>query len=217
MELPPRARRIPPHPHIHATSLGTTSACAENTRKPHRLEFPAWNYLRVRGEYNWPVSSVGLSVELPPRARRIRKTNTTNKDYAGTTSACAENTYLYCSAPAPKGNYLRVRGEYRSLTLPARNGMELPPRARRILRNLHLPINDDGTTSACAENTKTSMVPKQYQGNYLRVRGEYLAQAWFKNVTQELPPRARRILAKNVAHNHGVGTTSACAENTPHH
>ena len=33
-------------------------------------------------------------------------------------------------------------------------------------------------------------------------------------MTQELPPRARRILAKNVAHNHGVGTTSACAENT---
>ena len=137
-ELPPRARRIPGPALIACACGGTTSACAENTRLPRLLRRQRWNYLRVRGEYNWPVSSVGLSVELPPRARRIRKTNTTNKDYAGTTSACAENTYLYCSAPAPKGNYLRVRGEYRSLTLPARNGMELPPRARRILRNLHL-------------------------------------------------------------------------------
>ena len=153
VELPPRARRIPPHPHIHATSLGTTSACAENTRKPHRLEFPAWNYLRVRGEYNWPVSSVGLSVELPPRARRIRKTNTTNKDYAGTTSACAENTSF-----APSQAFLRK---------------ELPPRARRIHTFIVAPPPPRGTTSACAENTKTSMVPKQYQGNYLRVRGEY--------------------------------------------
>ena len=132
---------------------GTTSACAENTENQHNQQGLCGNYLRVRGEYFFrPFPSI------------LKK---------GTTSACAENTYLYCSAPAPKGNYLRVRGEYRSLTLPARNGMELPPRARRILRNLHLPINDDGTTSACAENTKTSMVPKQYQGNYLRVRGEY--------------------------------------------
>ena len=133
VELPPRARRIPPHPHIHATSLGTTSACAENTRKPHRLEFPAWNYLRVRGEYNWPVSSVGLSVELPPRARRIRKTNTTNKDYAGTTSACAENTSF-----APSQAFLRK---------------ELPPRARRIHTFIVAPPPPRGTTSACAENT----------------------------------------------------------------
>ena len=71
--------------------------------------------------------------------------------------------------------------------------MELPPRARRILRNLHLPINDDGTTSACAENTKTSMVPKQYQGNYLRVRGEYTKKPEKTSFTVELPPRARRI------------------------
>ena len=196
MELPPRARRIPPHPHIHATSLGTTSACAENTRKPHRLEFPAWNYLRVRGEYNWPVSSVGLSVELPPRARRIRKTNTTNKDYAGTTSACAENTSF-----APSQAFLRK---------------ELPPRARRILLVSTLAWACSGTTSACAENTCGRSTNAAYTRNYLRVRGEYSAWRGLLGQILELPPRARRILKRCGCLGGGVGTTSACAENTAH-
>ena len=30
---------------------GTTSACAENTVRQHRLPSLSWNYLRVRGEY----------------------------------------------------------------------------------------------------------------------------------------------------------------------
>ena len=57
-ELPPRARRIPPHAHIHATSGGTTSACAENTALFKASSFFFWNYLRVRGEYSWPFSTL---------------------------------------------------------------------------------------------------------------------------------------------------------------
>ena len=50
-ELPPRARRI-----LHcsggvADSVGTTSACAENTRIGEEPFSSLWNYLRVRGEY----------------------------------------------------------------------------------------------------------------------------------------------------------------------
>ena len=52
LELPPRARRIPPSKHPGGFCAGTTSACAENTRKPHHPEFSEWNYLRVRGEYS---------------------------------------------------------------------------------------------------------------------------------------------------------------------
>ena len=50
-ELPPRARRIRPRRTAVRASVGTTSACAENTsvRGLSPLEFG--NYLRVRGEY----------------------------------------------------------------------------------------------------------------------------------------------------------------------
>ena len=51
--------------------------------------------------------------------------------------------------------------------------------------------------------------------NYLRVRGEYSSnrRAIFKS--RELPPRARRILHSVDAVPLNIGTTSACAENTP--
>ena len=50
-ELPPRARRIPAFKARWRCRLGTTSACAENT-KPRGTAVPlSRNYLRVRGEY----------------------------------------------------------------------------------------------------------------------------------------------------------------------
>ena len=51
----------------------------------------------------------------------------------GTTSACAENTVKRGSFFLVTGNYLRVRGEYSISHFTSRPGMELPPRARRIL------------------------------------------------------------------------------------
>ena len=55
---------------------------------------------------------------------------------------------------------------------------------------------------------------KDFAGNYLRVRGEYIAYAKAYASKPELPPRARRI--PNIKEQEGlaVGTTSACAENT---
>ena len=52
---------------------------------------------------------------------------------------------------------------------------------------------DTGTTSACAENTGNPAGKKTLSRNYLRVRGEYQADANRHFVTGELPPRARRI------------------------
>ena len=91
-------------------------------------------------------------------------------------------------------NYLRVRGEYGNTPPRANAKWELPPRARRI----HFPINlatiENGTTSACAENTTGRSSNPNPTWNYLRVRGEY-RENWRKMV-------------------HDHGTTSACAENT---
>ena len=71
-----------------------------------------------------------------------------------------------------------------------------------------------GTTSACAENTINNLRRSTTDGNYLRVRGEYLFKETLDAAGLELPPRARRI----PCHAEGVvtagGTTSACAENT---
>ena len=52
-------------------------------------------------------------------------------------------------------------------------------------------------------------------GNYLRVRGEYSCGMMRKGIAWELPPRARRILLWDDEEGDCLGTTSACAENTP--
>ena len=72
-----------------------------------------------------------------------------------------------------------------------------------------------GTTSACAENTTTSSRGPAKQRNYLRVRGEYRVFFGDARPHQELPPRARRILITILKIHLRIGTTSACAENTP--
>ena len=55
---------------------------------------------------------------------------------------------------------------------------------------------------------------KDFAGNYLRVRGEYIAYAKAYASKPELPPRARRIPEDILAGVVESGTTSACAENT---
>ena len=92
MELPPRARRIPPIRPEAPFCKRTTSACAENTDVAHMPKNYMRNYLRVRGEYIVPRRSTTISWELPPRARRILTACPPPLSGFGTTSACAENT-----------------------------------------------------------------------------------------------------------------------------
>ena len=195
--------------------VGTTSACAENTRAPEKYAFACWNYLRVRGEYSYAVIYPQLrkgttsacaentfsanfpppkSAELPPRARRIRRAENRHPLRGGTTSACAENTRRISPRCLARRNYLRVRGEYQSHSLPPGTGWELPPRARRIRRAGVGGGAGFGTTSACAENTHLLLDPLPSPWNYLRVRGEYCSNIGCVCDTMELPPRARRIL-----------------------
>ena len=93
--------------------------------------------------------------------------------FAGTTSACAENTTDDTETINMHGNYLRVRGEYATPSSPAKFTVELPPRARRIPSIRFDGVEPLGTTSACAENTILQILRPAKQRNYLRVRGEY--------------------------------------------
>ena len=92
--------------------------------------------------------------------------------------------------------------------------MELPPRARRILEITATLRGQEGTTSACAENTQETVWRPCGAWNYLRVRGEYTKIDPTNLSVQELPPRARRIRDRKIIGENDRGTTSACAENT---
>ena len=168
----------------------------------------------MRGEYLGAKDRKAGDVELPPRARRILHQINPYTGEIGTTSACAENTIGVNLPIGSYWNYLRVRGEYAiEPTISARR-MELPPRARRILGRRHPKPTEQGTTSACAENTSRSQEPLYTARNYLRVRGEYEVPGVGIHGPGELPPRARRILEEIYVLGGGFGTTSACAENT---
>ena len=172
-ELPPRARRIPSRLDDVVPCPGTTSACAENTGSPLRPQNTRGNYLRVRGEYATTETQTRFPLELPPRARRIRRASGIPARVMGTTSACAENTFDCAPGFRTYGNYLRVRGEYGWPLVAPEPEKELPPRARRIQLNKLLSLRQGGTTSACAENTGKRLELLKHDGNYLRVRGEY--------------------------------------------
>ena len=194
-ELPPHARRIRHKLSPFLPNPGTTSACAENTASIFSGKCPPGNYLRMRGEY-------------PKLIRPQRQPR-------GTTSACAENTVTHRGTAQAFGNYLRMRGEYCAPTEAAGFSSELPPHARRIHRKPHHTTTNIGTTSACAENTHTGRSGRFQYGNYLRMRGEYAGFPPHASRIVELPPHARRILSIEEIHFPILGTTSACAENTP--
>ena len=131
-ELPPRARRIHNMGTNPQLKRGTTSACAENTHASVTSGAMVWNYLRVRGEYAGLIWTSSEPAELPPRARRILTSKFHYANIAGTTSACAENTFVELVLDGTIRNYLRVRGEYDNMFDTTEIVPELPPRARRI-------------------------------------------------------------------------------------
>ena len=107
-----------------------------------------------------------------------------------------------------------MRGEYCLHSTHSLILLELPPHARRIPITCDIINRVQGTTSACAENTPRRRGRHQGFWNYLRMRGEYPSRVTLLTGSRELPPHARRI--PNFIHSTslGLGTTSACAENT---
>ena len=158
-------------------------------------------------------------MELPPRTRRIQDRDGVQRYGQGTTSAYAENTRARRSSTRLTWNYLRVRGEYVDSCERITAETELPPRTRRILRELEHLYECGGTTSAYAENTSTPPCHGCWGWNYLRVRGEYCTGELLPLLGEELPPRTRRIRISQSRTPAFPGTTSAYAENTPttHH
>ena len=125
---------------------------------------------------------------------------------------------MTCSMPRKLyRNYLRMRGEYALPACHATSQSELPPHARRILQHVMDIETSQGTTSACAENTRAGQGGDDLERNYLRMRGEYRGLARRVAGITELPPHARRILHSLWGDQDIVGTTSACAENTADH
>ena len=215
-ELPPHARRILTTLDNESALLGTTSACAENTSDHDLRSLNRGNYLRMRGEYHLMEYRKALLSELPPHARRIHRCYAGDRMILGTTSACAENTDSINTMPVIGGNYLRMRGEYGVFITQGKLSLELPPHARRILALDQITRKNQGTTSACAENTSTYATPGAPTRNYLRMRGEYFDKPQGDEGLGELPPHARRIPSSWRIISMMEGTTSACAENTPH-
>ena len=168
----------------------------------------------MRGEYSQRPTCRTPKSELPPRARRIRVGILPVRLIMGTTSACAENTYMMCRLLSSVWNYLRVRGEYSNTALKVSGSTELPPRARRIPRATPPRYRTGGTTSAHAENTNFKERLRSELRNYLRARGEYGNLGGDPELRLELPPRTRRIRIAPGDIATGQGTTSAHAENT---
>ena len=168
----------------------------------------------MRGEYCTAFDTSREASELPPHARRILGEAVALEQQDGTTSACAENTGFPLCGGAPIRNYLRMRGEYRGRSRAPVPTWELPPHARRIPGNQGFDRAQDGTTSACAENTKPAPPRACSSGNYLRMRGEYAYRRSRREKKPELPPHARRIPHNKYSRDSRKGTTSACAENT---
>ena len=169
----------------------------------------------MRGEYGGAALGSDASMELPPHARRIRGIDMDLFRTRGTTSACAENTVFHKHLFVYIWNYLRMRGEYRLPRVLRSFGLELPPHARRIPMGFGIGDFFPGTTSACAENTLKHIEHTAQMGNYLRMRGEYSSADPADLTRMELPPHARRIPLALCATGIFLGTTSACAENTP--
>ena len=107
----------------------------------------------MRGEYVQEALIILNRGELPPHARRIPQVETLTAAKVGTTSACAENTRPITAQQTTAGNYLRMRGEYELFDRYQVERMELPPHARRIHPLASGACLNNGTTSACAENT----------------------------------------------------------------
>ena len=153
LELPPRTRRIQSSTSCTPPKIGTTSAHAENTFTLVSIKVCSGNYLRARGEYPNPAAQTVPCKELPPRTRRILNSGNNHDIVVGTTSAHAENTFITGMEAVHARNYLRARGEYLDGMDSGFDGLELPPRTRRIHRANPLQTKQGGTTSAHAENT----------------------------------------------------------------
>ena len=190
-ELPPRARGRPPRLR-HAPQVGgTTPACAGTTGNRDIPRFPNENYPRVRGDDSGRALLSDVSPELPPRARGRHPSASDVPSLMRTTPACAGTTLSGIGGAPARTNYPRVRGDDPDRRSSCSWRRELPPRARgrRVVSGQIRPWL--GTTPACAGTTLRNFDETGVPENYPRVRGDDDVRVSAKELSEELPPRAR--------------------------
>ena len=212
LEIPPRARRRDRRRVVARHPRRNTSACAEKRGFDTLRDSVTRKYLRVRGEEMSEASTVLVSMEIPPRARRRGTRENIRHAGRGNTSACAEKSRCRNLSLRRRRKYLRVRGEEARACTAEFSRVEIPPRARRRAFFGSVCSDMKGNTSACAE--KSSVMPGRKVSNwkYLRVRGEEISIHAVLIATLEIPPRARRREPAGWCFDGGYGNTSACAE-----
>ena len=188
---PPRVRSRPNQCPKARKYPGITSACAEQTIGPSAVQSRYWDHLRVCG--------ADLLVSLlktpcwgsPPRVRSRLDADVEPCFHGGITSACAEQTGGLRYIDDLHWDHLRVCGA--DVTGVESDGAwdGSPPRVRSRRPCSSRTLRRTGITSACAEQTSSTIVCMSIAGDHLRVCGAdaTLSTTNFRKVGS--PPRVR--------------------------
>ena len=152
---PPLARGIQSRTVAKDKMIGTTPACAGNTRSQYPWGALTWEHPRLRGEYLPVHGSEPPGSGTPPLARGIHVWPTDRRQAYGNTPACAGNTIQHTSYITQIWEHPRLRGEYRAARRALISSCGPPPLARGI------PIgNRPG-------NVETRTTPPRLRGEYI--------------------------------------------------
>ena len=150
---PPRVRSRPGRVRIPARRAGITSACAEQTLFFGTSPVLDTDHLRVCGADAFAAILSAVTAGSPPRVRSRPPRARTRPMRARITSACAEQTNSAAGYGCTRSDHLRVCGAdlYVYIPMSVRSGS--PPRVRSRHDDLEQVRENDGITSACAEQT----------------------------------------------------------------
>ena len=152
---PPRVRSRPSCASVIRTSVGITSACAEQTSAQSVTPIYSGDHLRVCGaDTSFTVCKSNVSGS-PPRVRSRRDGFGRDELVHGITSACAEQTASLPVNWKAETDHLRVCGAD-VLTWDGQQwNRGSPPRVRSRLGQEIAVAELHGITSACAEQTSS--------------------------------------------------------------
>ena len=211
---PPRVRSRRPPAVADAISSGITSACAEQTTYPPPELRAAKDHLRVCGADHVVPDCITWGMGSPPRVRSRRAVARGNSRCPGITSACAEQTRRHHLTHRQAWDHLRVCGADNTTVTNKAAETGSPPRVRSRRVQHRRARQQDGITSACAEQTRSMPQPCAAKRDHLRVCGADLRSGWRSGGDRGSPPRVRSRLDKVAGFTQRVGITSACAEQT---
>ena len=131
------------------------------------------------------------------------------------TSACAEQTPTARTCSSITTDHLRVCGADLTWVWATSRRDGSPPRVRSRPTGYTPVFDNNGITSACAEQTGRDGTRKSRGTDHLRVCGADPPLKETRSVDEGSPPRVRSRPASAYGRSPGRGITSACAEQTP--